>query len=147
MANSYDKQTIHEEENDMDGHEETVWASGCGCLRLFCFTRSRTNNETEDTTLLGAEHKETWLVKKLKKAKEVSEQLAGPKWKNLVRKISKYFNNKKSKTQFQYDPNSYALNFDDHRVNNVEEEDASLLAFSSRFATPFSATQERQPRL
>lgn len=73
-------------------------------------------------------------MKKLKKAQEVSEVLAGPKWKTFIRKISGYVKNKKQKNnQFQYDPESYALNFD----GGVDrEEDRLLPDFSTRFAAP-----------
>ncbi|KAA8535279.1 hypothetical protein F0562_030282 [Nyssa sinensis] len=107
----------HDPENDMYGYEETFSAGGCGCFRLFCCKR-RQSNGGESRCLLPQKggHKETWLAKELKKAKEVSELVAGPKWKNLIRKVSKCFNKKKSsRTQFQYDPHSYALNFDDGR--------------------------------
>ncbi|EYU23644.1 hypothetical protein MIMGU_mgv1a024779mg [Erythranthe guttata] len=58
-----------------------------------------------------------WLVEKLKKLKELSEMVAGPKWKNFVRRIGKFCSPKKhvnstqQNAQFQYSPESYALNF------------------------------------
>ncbi|KAA8522920.1 hypothetical protein F0562_009343 [Nyssa sinensis] len=111
----------HQQEIDID---ETVSASGCGCFRLFCFERLRSGGGDGHYPLQQrGEHKETWLVKKMKKAKEVSELAAGPKWKNFIRKISKYFNKQKARTQFQYDPQSYALNFDE----GVDEEEDGLL--------------------
>ncbi|KAF8389172.1 hypothetical protein HHK36_025865 [Tetracentron sinense] len=58
------------------------------------------------------QQEENWWVKRGKKVKEMSEVLAGPKWKTFIRKFSGYSNNKKRKVQFQYDPQSYALNFD-----------------------------------
>lgn len=78
----------------------------------------------------------------MKELKEYSELVAGPKWKNLVRKIGKYFNPKRSSaktTQFQYDSDSYALNFDNG--DSVGEDDDGLLRnFSSRYAVPFSGS-------
>uniref|UniRef100_A0A5B7BTZ2 Putative stress induced protein n=1 Tax=Davidia involucrata TaxID=16924 RepID=A0A5B7BTZ2_DAVIN len=126
-----------EEENDIDGYEETVSARGCGCLRLFCFEWRRQSSDGDNRNLL--QQKETWLVKKVKEAKEVSERVAGPKWKNFIRKISKYFSQQKAKTQFQYDPHSYALNFDDGFDH--EEEDGLLLGPSS--AGHFSGEERR----
>ncbi|GMP35490.1 hypothetical protein CsSME_00007900 [Camellia sinensis var. sinensis] len=134
----------HEQEgSDTDnGYPETIsgfLASGCGCFRLFCFERQR-SNDGEARRLLEqeGEHKETWLVNNLKRLKEASELLAGPKWKKFVRRLSKYFNKKKRRTQFQYDPQSYDLNFD-HGLDG--EGDGLLLGFSSRFASHFSSNE------
>ncbi|MCD7472566.1 hypothetical protein HAX54_013837 [Datura stramonium] len=79
----------------------------------------------------------SWMVKKMKELKEYSELVAGPKWKNLVRKIGKYCNPKKSsaKTQFQYDSDSYALNFDD-----AGEDDDGLLHEGFRVQTLWVAS-------
>ena len=76
--------------------------------------------------------KENWLVKQAKKVKDVSELLAGPKWKNFIRSI-----NKKSKTssmQFQYDPRSYALNFDDGVPVYYEPQANQVQFFSTRYS-------------
>ncbi|KAL2534840.1 hypothetical protein Adt_08191 [Abeliophyllum distichum] len=108
-------------------YEEAGSVGGCACFRLFCFGWNRENEEEKSHMLQG--EKEPWLVKELKKLKEFSEVVAGPKWKNFIRKIGKLCNEKKSKTQFQYSPESYALNFacdDDH--------DDLVCSFPSRFA-------------
>ena len=69
---------------------------------------------------------ESWLVRGAKKAKEASEVLAGPKWKNFIRRFSR-----KKRAQFHYDPESYALNFSD----GIDADGAvSRLEFSSRYA-------------
>ncbi|EXB80751.1 hypothetical protein L484_008531 [Morus notabilis] len=39
--------------------------------------------------LIVVVEEESWLVKSAKKLKEVSEVLAGPKWKNFIRRLSK----------------------------------------------------------
>ncbi|PIN08644.1 hypothetical protein CDL12_18772 [Handroanthus impetiginosus] len=116
-------------DND-DDYTEAAAGGGCGCFRRFCFGWPR--NESHNSL----SHKESWIVVKLKKLKEVSELAAGPKWKNLIRKIGKFRNPgkyNKQTTQFQYSPGSYALNFagDDE---DPEEDDTLLHSFSSRFA-------------
>lgn len=79
---------------------------------------------------------ESWVVKSVKKAKEVSEVWAGPKWKNFIRRLSKcgIVNNKKKRLQFHYDPQSYALNFNDGI--DKEADGAAYLEFSGRYADP-----------
>lgn len=61
--------------------------------------------------------RESWWKKRVKKVKEISEFIAGPEWKTLIRRISNSLNEinmkRKSHMQFQYDPQSYRLNFDD----------------------------------
>lgn len=61
--------------------------------------------------------RESWWKKRAKKVKEISEFIAGPEWKTLIRRISNSLNEinmkRKSHMQFQYDPQSYRLNFDD----------------------------------
>lgn len=112
-----------------DDYDDAVAASGCGCFRRFCFGRDE--DESHSYLLREKEgQKEAWLVAKLRKLKEFSEVVAGPKWKNLIRKIGRTLNSRKenkSAEQFQYSPESYALNFAD--------DDAELLhSFSTRFA-------------
>lgn len=74
-----------------------------------------------------------------KKVREWSELVAGPKWKTFIRRCSK---NRPKPGKFQYDPLSYALNFDEgHGQNgNLEDEDRVFRDFSSRYASiPMSA--------
>ncbi|XP_012081227.1 uncharacterized protein LOC105641315 [Jatropha curcas] len=117
MATPYSPIIEHEDEGyEYDYEEEASSSSGCNCFRVFCF-------------------------RKFKKVKEVSEVVAGPKWKTFIRKISLYFNKQKNNhhhnnnSQFQYDPQSYALNFDDGGADRREEDGLLLPAFSSRFTT------------
>ncbi|KAF2317108.1 hypothetical protein GH714_011822 [Hevea brasiliensis] len=83
------------------------------------------------------QHEESWVMRQLKKVKEVSEVVAGPKWKTFIRKVGGYIKNTKKQknnydNQFHYDPESYALNFD----AGVDREDDLLLpVFSSKLAT------------
>ncbi|KAB2077571.1 hypothetical protein ES319_A06G108300v1 [Gossypium barbadense] len=106
---------------------------GCGCFQgLF---RWRFRLEGQGYLLQQEEAKESWLKRKAKELKEVSEVLAGPKWKNFIRRFSVYGANKKRRStmKMQYDIQSYELNFDEgiHR-----EADAAFLDFSARFAAP-----------
>ncbi|CAI8583685.1 unnamed protein product [Vicia faba] len=82
----------------------------------------------------GIRGEDTWVMEKLKKIKETSEVIAGPKWKTFIRKISGY-GKKQQKNRFQYDAHSYALNFN----SGAQSEDEEYLppSFSTRFSNPF----------
>lgn len=70
------------------------------------------------------------------KVREWSEIVAGPKWKTFIRRFNKNRNASLYVKQgsFNYDPLSYALNFDD---GNDGEEDFNYGygGFSARFAS------------
>ncbi|CAK7338523.1 unnamed protein product [Dovyalis caffra] len=122
----------HEQEgyDHLDDHEEETYSpTGCCCFRLFTFNSRRNNERDYDLLNQNGEHRDPWLVRKLNKVKEASEVLAGPKWKTFIRKIGAFIKKKKQRNnQFQYDAESYALNFD------REEDDNLIPGFSSRFA-------------
>ncbi|XP_068649198.1 uncharacterized protein [Aristolochia californica] len=110
--------------NKAEGEEDIFAPSGCWDL-LCCFRRRRDLGYLEQESLLHDEpQQEAWWLKKARSVKEFSEVLAGPKWKTFLRR----FNNgcKKRRPQFQYDPHSYALNFDD------DEEESEYPSFSTR---------------
>ncbi|OAY53636.1 uncharacterized protein LOC110610321 [Manihot esculenta] len=113
-----------------EDNEEEFTSSGCCC---FCWKR---NKKGSQRYLLSRQEeiKDVWLVEKARKIKEISEVLAGPRWKNFIRRFSvPGFNKKRKRMQYQYDPQSYALNFDD---GFDKETDVAYPDFSARFATP-----------
>ncbi|KAF5734743.1 hypothetical protein HS088_TW15G00235 [Tripterygium wilfordii] len=76
-----------------------------------------------------------WWTRAFMRIRGWSELVAGPKWKTFIRR----FNRNRSGNRhgkFQYDPMSYALNFD-NQINDFEPEDdyASLRNFSTRYAS------------
>lgn len=80
-----------------------------------------------------------WLdkgVTALKKVREWSELVAGPKWKTFIRRFNRTSAASRSKSgRFQYDPMSYALNFDEGAVQDGQfDEDRVFRDFSSRYA-------------
>ncbi|KAE8657920.1 Homeobox protein knotted-1-like 3 [Hibiscus syriacus] len=145
MTNYQEKPIFMKAELDVDQveYEDEVWGKGCSCFSLFCFKRRRFNDDDESDSLLhrrGEEQTETWWKPKLNKLKQVSEKVAGPKWKNFIRKMSGYCHQRKcQKNRFQYDACSYALNFD----NGADKGDDLLRNFSSRFAAPFEDDRHR----
>ncbi|TKY55182.1 hypothetical protein E2542_SST19596 [Spatholobus suberectus] len=68
----------------------------------------------------------------LKKLREWSEIVAGPRWKTFIRRFNR---NRPSKRMpmYQYDPLSYALNFDEGH-NGDFNDDATFRNFSTRYA-------------
>ncbi|KAK7832054.1 uncharacterized protein LOC136068684 [Quercus suber] len=112
---------------------DSASGSGCSCFRLFDFRQKQSNdNESKHLLQQKGEHN-----------KQVTGVLARLKWNTFMKKFSRFgFNkNKKEKNRFQYDPRSYALNFDD-RFDN--DEDALVISFTSRFAAPMRDHEEQR---
>ncbi|KAJ9167692.1 hypothetical protein P3X46_019301 [Hevea brasiliensis] len=108
-------------------------SSGCCCFYRLCWKR---NNNGSHRYLLSKleEINDGWFVERARKLKEISEVLAGPRWKNFIRRFTKVHGfNKKRRTQYQYDPQSYALNFDDGIDKDAED---AFPDFSARFSAP-----------
>ncbi|RDX74086.1 hypothetical protein CR513_46207, partial [Mucuna pruriens] len=128
---------------EMEGEEEASisgsgygYGCGCGCgwgwLKGLGLKKWWQGDDEEGKELLEQKGDgESWVVRKLRKAKEVSEVIAGPKWKTFLRKISWYG---KKRKRFQYDEQSYALNFNSGAQS--EDEEAMIHSFSARFAAP-----------
>ncbi|KAG4970725.1 hypothetical protein AAZX31_13G142100 [Glycine max] len=132
---SYEGGPLVMEMEGEEGFEEEAGSSGCGC-GCFGLKKWWQGHEEEGKGLLVDQkgEGESWVVEKLRKAKEVSEVIAGPKWKTFIRKISGYGKKvKQQRNRFQYDEHSYALNFN----SGAQSEDEGMPhSFSSRFAAP-----------
>ncbi|KAI3701554.1 hypothetical protein L6452_26730 [Arctium lappa] len=133
----------HEQEGSDDYYnphdDDAVSGNGCGCFRLFSYFDNRHHDGSETTAFIhhrlgDTVEKDSWLMIRFKRLKELSELVAGPKWKNFIRKFSK--KPKKGNSQFQYDPESYALNFNDDCGGGGGDGDDDFLSrsFSTRFA-------------
>ncbi|KAF8035856.1 hypothetical protein BT93_C1776 [Corymbia citriodora subsp. variegata] len=114
MASLSETFPLKSNENVEDFEDANV-PSSCGCFKKLCFGWNGKRDESRERLLAHQpeEARETWLVRNLKKVQHVSEVLAGPKWKNFIRRSGPRGAGKKRRTQFHYDPHSYALNFDD----------------------------------
>ncbi|KAI3765807.1 hypothetical protein L2E82_15851 [Cichorium intybus] len=78
----------------------------------------------------------------LKKIREWSEIVAGPRWKTFIRRLNHNKSFGKQSSKFQYDPLSYALNFDQGPLQNGDpeaENEYMIRNFSSRYALTPSA--------
>lgn len=123
-----------------DLQEATFFGRGCCCFWNFpCFTSGESNN-WERISTSGKEQENIvshWWDKGsnvLKKVREWSELVAGPKWKTFIRRFNRTAGRAKP-GKFQYDPFSYALNFDDGPGQNSQfEDERSFRDFLSRYA-------------
>lgn len=113
-------------------HQDMAITHYCGCFRVF-YARYESCREQQETLKV---HR-NWLQKKLKRVvKALSEILVWPKKSFSLRRLRTCISEAKEmkrKMQFQYDPKSYALNFDD---GSIEEDDGVFLDFSARYACP-----------
>ncbi|OIV98492.1 hypothetical protein TanjilG_18776 [Lupinus angustifolius] len=122
-------EAMEHEDEDFDDHYDS---NGCGygCFRLFRWQRHHGEGKGGVVDQKG----ESFFISKLRKIKEASEVIAGPKWKTFIRKMSCY-GKKIQKNRFQYDQRSYALNFNaDH---GEDDQDVIARSFSIRFIAPF----------
>ncbi|KAJ8753567.1 hypothetical protein K2173_022808 [Erythroxylum novogranatense] len=105
--------------------------------------RSLSSSSSSPSSRLRPEKRPWWWARgitALKRIREWSEIVAGPKWKTFIRRFNRsrgvgYTRHGK----FQYDPLSYALNFDEgHGQNSVFGDDddyGGFRDFSSRYAS------------
>lgn len=89
--------------------------------------RLQTTAETEDTWWSGP-------LKGLKKIREWSEIIAGPKWKTFIRRFNRNGRSPSTTLKFHYDPLSYSLNFDEGPGQNSHLAEEYFPDFSSRYA-------------
>ncbi|XP_052180833.1 uncharacterized protein LOC127794015 [Diospyros lotus] len=86
----------------------------------------------------GADYEDRWWsrgISALKKVREWSEIVAGPRWKTFIRRFNRNKSGGGRHCKFQYDPLSYALNFDEGAgQSGSPEEEYGFRNFSARYA-------------
>ncbi|KAA8540845.1 hypothetical protein F0562_024808 [Nyssa sinensis] len=112
----------------------------CFCIPCFGSNRSPTVGLNWWHRMRTAEGKDRWWgrgINGLKKLREWSEIVAGPRWKTFIRRFNRNKSGGVRHGRFQYDPLSYALNFDQGpgQNDNSENDDYEFRNFSSRFAS------------
>ncbi|KAI3801780.1 hypothetical protein L1987_29894 [Smallanthus sonchifolius] len=129
-------------EHDQEGkdiyHHDA--AASAGCFRFFCcFDNHHHDGETAGF-LSQNQSRDGWFMKRAKSLKEYSVLVAGPKWKNFIRRFSRRPRTRSNaNTPFMYDPQSYALNFNDG--DDHEDDDLLPRSFSTRFTPPSRSLQ------
>ncbi|KAH7684102.1 hypothetical protein IHE45_05G224700 [Dioscorea alata] len=78
-----------------------------------------------------------WWKRAILRVREWSEIVAGPRWKTFIRRFNRGGGIRRAR--FQYDPLSYALNFDEGTEDFDGDGCHSYRNFSARFAVPVSA--------
>ncbi|KAH6774453.1 hypothetical protein C2S52_002587 [Perilla frutescens var. hirtella] len=125
-----------DEDSCEDLHDAAFSSRGCCSFNFPCF-RSRQSENWERISSSAEENEaiynRSWWDRgadALKKVREWSELVAGPKWKTFIRRFNRT-GGRARPAKFQYDPLSYSLNFDQGRGQNWECE---VRDFSSRYA-------------
>ncbi|MED6195027.1 hypothetical protein PIB30_034265 [Stylosanthes scabra] len=108
----------------------------CNCFCIPCFRRCGTASPLWERI---PSEKEQWWNRCFKKVRECSEIAAGPKWKTFIRRLN-YGGGGRGRTHmknnggFQYDPMSYALNFDESAAKD-DDGAVAVISFSARYAS------------
>ncbi|CAL5186177.1 unnamed protein product [Lathyrus oleraceus] len=128
---------------DDDMQEIAFTKKGCMCSWIPCFSSETSPSLWEPMQLQFSENKEKrWWFRGWMKVREWSEVVAGPRWKTFIRRFNKNRNVNVKQVSLNYDPLSYALNFDEGDGGNGGEDSYvhGYGGFSSRFASiPASA--------
>lgn len=115
--------------------------SRCALLLPCCFGPRRRSSWWElvrSNSNSGPSGERWWSrgLRALKKIREWSEIVAGPRWKTFIRRFNRNRasnSNSKRTPKYQYDPLSYALNFDEGHNGDFNDE-ATFRNFSTRYA-------------
>ncbi|KAL1364226.1 hypothetical protein HN51_012393 [Arachis hypogaea] len=134
MASFEVRPLVEHEEGYSEDHQEPGSMCGSGCFQVFKLGWWQSHGEGKG---LAEQKEESWLRSRLRKMKELSEVIAGPKWKTFIRKVSGY-GKKQQRNRFQYDEHSYELNFN----SGVPSEDEDMPpSFSARYSAPFAVVR------
>nr|GFA04238.1 hypothetical protein [Tanacetum cinerariifolium] len=112
----------------------------CFCLPIrWQKVQSSENDEQQSNATLWSRG-----ITALKKIREWSEIVAGPKWKTFIRRFNRDKSFARQSSKYQYDPLSYELNFDQGPLQNGDpetEKEYLVRNFSSRYVLPVAMIQ------
>ncbi|KAK7838951.1 hypothetical protein CFP56_018909 [Quercus suber] len=132
MAALYEKPLKENEEGEAmyNYDDDSAFGSGCGYFRLLGFRPQRKRNDNESKYLLQQKGDNL--------GNHGNRSINWAQVKDFCEKV-RINKNKKDRNKFQYDLESYALNFDD---GFDFREDDLVLGFLSRFAAPIHNHEE-----
>ncbi|PKA63051.1 hypothetical protein AXF42_Ash007847 [Apostasia shenzhenica] len=128
----------------------TFASHGCCCCLFGPWSHHRTSSSSSAEwwqRIGAADGASSWLSRTGTKVREWSELVAGPRWKTFIRRFNRNPRYASGTTKiggrFQYDPLSYAMNFDEgpggSGFDDSPEAGEGFRDFSARFAAPPSA--------
>ncbi|XP_059624725.1 uncharacterized protein LOC132267603 [Cornus florida] len=137
MASESTPEVLLQNDGDYDDEmQEMAFAKRGCCFCIPCFSSERSTGSLWWERITTAEKEEKWWAKGLTKMRGWSELVAGPRWKTFIRRFNKNRNSGRSNSKFQYDPLSYALNFDEGPGQNGNSDcDYPVCDFSTRLAS------------
>ncbi|KAI4347004.1 hypothetical protein L6164_007857 [Bauhinia variegata] len=130
---------------DNDDIQEMFAKSRC-CFWMSCLGSDSSPSSSHEFAwwerMRTLDKNEQWWARGWMKIREWSEIVSGPRWKTFIRRFHRNRHPGYAKQgSFQYDPLSYALNFDEGKGQNGNfDEDYMFRDFSTRYAAiPASA--------
>ena len=115
---------------------ETLFPNPNYCFCIPYRWRKVPSSEQEEDEIRPNETLWSRGIAAFKKIREWSEIVAGPRWKTFIRRFKHSKSFAKQSSKFQYDPLSYALNFDQGPLQNADPETENeylFRNFSSRY--------------
>ncbi|KAL1566212.1 hypothetical protein AAHA92_01845 [Salvia divinorum] len=105
-----------------------------GCFSLPCFDRRRSSASDTSGETTWWQRMRSRGVGAVMKIREWSELVAGPRWKTFIRRFNRNRSGGGKHANFQYDPLSYAMNFDEGPIGDLAKEgdDADGYYYASR---------------
>ncbi|XP_068642042.1 uncharacterized protein [Aristolochia californica] len=129
----------HPRSLDMGDEADLIFSKRSCCFWIPLLDSGRYSGSPESVwwgRIRKAESDDRWWKRGWRRVREWSELVAGPRWKTFIRRFKKKVRGGGRQAKFQYDPLSYAMNFDEGQNGDMEEDGGGYRDFSSRYAVP-----------